>query len=188
MMQEEIKEIVEILKKGGIILYPTDTVWGIGCDATNAAAVEKIYKLKCRDDSKSMIILVDHVNMIYDYVKEMPDVALQLIEVNDKPMTLVYPQAERLAENVIASDKTVGIRICGDDFCKRIISALKKPIVSTSANISGEPAPSMFSEISETVKSGVDYVAMHRRNDKGKASPSSVIKVELNGEIKILRP
>lgn len=186
-MQEEIKTTIEVLKNGGIILYPTDTIWGIGCDATNKEAIEKIYQLKKRTDAKSMIILVHDLKMIYDYIKEMPDVALQLIEVNDQPMTLVYPGAENLAENVINSDGTIAIRITSDLFCKELIKKFKKPIVSTSANISGQQSPENFRTISKDISQNVDYIVKHRQNDNTKKIPSSIIKIGLKGEIEIIR-
>ncbi len=186
-MQEEIKKVIDVLRNGGIILYPTDTVWGIGCDATNTEAVEKIYKLKNRADSKSMIILVHDVSMIYGYVHDVPDAALQLIDVNDQPMTIVYSNAENLPENLIHSDGTIGIRVSDDVFCRELIKRFKKPIVSTSANLSEKPAPTIFPEIEKYIRDGVDYVVKHRQNDRTKRNPSSIIKVGINGEIVIFR-
>ena len=140
-MNAQIDAAIDILKKGGIILYPTDTVWGIGCDATNEAAVEKVFKLKQRADSKSLITLVSDVDMVCKYVKEVPEIAISLIEINDKPMTIIYPEAIGLAKNVVAEDGSVGIRVPMSDFCTKLIGKFRRPIVSTSANISGNPAP-----------------------------------------------
>jgi L-threonylcarbamoyladenylate synthase len=186
-MLDEIKSIIEILRNGGIILYPTDTIWGIGCDATNKEAVEKIYQLKKRADAKSMIILVHDLSMIYNYVHEVPDIALQLIEVNDQPMTLIYPNAINLAENTVNSDGTIAIRITSDPFCKELIKRFKKPLISTSANISGQKSPDNFRSIAKPIIEGVDYVVKHRQNDNSKTSPSSIIKVGIKGEIEIIR-
>ena len=143
-MNAQIDAAIDILKKGGIILYPTDTVWGIGCDATNEAAVEKVFKLKQRADSKSLITLVSDVDMVCKYVKEVPEIAISLIEINDKPMTIIYPEAIGLAKNVVAEDGSVGIRVPMSDFCTKLIGKFRRPIVSTSANISGNPAPAYF--------------------------------------------
>lgn len=186
-MQEEIKHTIDVLKKGGIILYPTDTIWGIGCDATNKEAVEKIYMLKKRTETKGMIILVNNLSMIYNYVQEVPEIAVQLVEVNDKPMTVVYPEAINLAENVINSDGTVAIRITSDKFCKELIKKFRKPIISTSANISGQKPPENFKAIDKNILHGVDYIVKHRQNDNSKSSPSSIIKVGIKGEIEIIR-
>lgn len=186
-MQDEIKNTIEILRTGGIILYPTDTIWGIGCDATNKEAVEKIYQLKKRTDAKSMIILVHDLSMIYNYVAEIPDIALQLIEVNDTPMTLIYPEAINLAENAINSDGSIAIRITSDPFCKELIKKFKKPLISTSANISGQKPPDNFRSVDKLISKGVDYVVKHRQNDNSKSAPSSIIKVGIKGEIEIIR-
>ena len=155
---EEIKKIVEVLEAGGIILYPTDTVWGIGCDATNAEAVQKIYALKNREDSKSMLLLTDSMAKVQAYVQEIPDVAWDLVDCADKPLTIIYPQGKNIATNLLAQDGSIGIRITNEPFSKRLCERFKKPIVSTSANISGEPTPAFFAEISDKIKNGVDYV------------------------------
>ncbi|MBI5218873.1 MAG: threonylcarbamoyl-AMP synthase [Bacteroidia bacterium] len=186
-MNDDLNYTLKILKEGGVVLYPTDTVWGIGCDATNSEAVAKIYKIKQREDAKSMIILVDSLQMIFNYVKEIPDIALQLIETNDKPMTLVYPGAENLAGNLINHDGSIGIRITSDEFCKKLIGKFRKPIVSTSANLSGKKHPGNFSEIEKTILNQVDYIVKWMQNDKARPMPSSIIKVGLKGEIEILR-
>ncbi len=186
-MTSEIQKSLEILKKGGIILYPTDTIWGIGCDATNFSTVKRIYEIKKREDSKSMLILVDSIDRLYEYVNEVPSIAINLLEVNDKPMTIIYPNAKNLAQNLLAEDGSIGIRVADDEFCKQLIYKLRHPIVSTSANISGENSPKNFSKISETIKQSVDYVVNWRQNEKKEAQPSSIIKLEVNGTFKIIR-
>jgi L-threonylcarbamoyladenylate synthase len=186
-MRDDILKALEVLKKGGIILYPTDTIWGIGCDATSAEAVSKIYKLKQRDDSKSMLVLLDNQNRLQGYVNEVPEVAWELIDVADKPMTIIYPGAKNLAKNLIAEDGSIGIRICKDNFCSELIGRFKKPLVSTSANISGAIAPSNFSEISDLIKDSVDYIVSWRQKETKQNSSSSIIKLGTSGEIKIIR-
>lgn len=186
-MEQDIQKAAEILRKGGIILYPTDTIWGIGCDATNAEAVKKIYQLKQREELKSMLVLVDHIDRIGRHVKEIPDIAIQLIEVNDLPMTIIYPGAVNLAPDLISPDGTIGIRVVNDDFCQKLIRKLNKPLVSTSANISGKPTPAYFNEISDEIKNAVDYIVEWRQNDTTKHTPSQIIKVGLNGEVEIVR-
>lgn len=186
-MEAEIKEAVDILQEGGIILYPTDTIWGLGCDATNTDACKEIYQLKEREDSKSLIILVSDIDMLAKYIKEIPEIALNLIEVSDKPLTIIYPGATGLAENIIAEDDSIAIRIPAHEFCKELIRKFGKPIVSTSANISGEPAPTCFEEISGEIMDQVDWIAdpIYEQGATGKAS--SIIKVGLSSEIKIIR-
>jgi L-threonylcarbamoyladenylate synthase len=186
-IHSEIINCVEVLKKGGLILYPTDTIWGIGCDATNEKAVDRIFKLKRREERKSMIILLDNEMKLSSYVSQIPEVAYDLIEYAEKPLTLIYDHAKNLAPNIIAEDHTVGIRITKDEFCRKLIERFRKPIVSTSANISGENPPSDFSEISEHIKSGVDYIVDLRQEEPGKNSPSTIIRLKANGEIKIIR-
>jgi len=186
-MLEEIIKTQAILKSGGIILYPTDTVWGIGCDATNADAVRKIYNLKQRGETRSMLVLVEHPDRIGRHVKEVPEMAAQLIEVSDHPVTIIYPGAVNLASNLIGEDKTIGIRIVQDEFCQKLISRLNRPLVSTSANISGQPSPTIFAEISDEIKQGVDYIVNWRQDDTKKATPSSIIKIGLGGEVEIIR-
>lgn len=184
---EEIKAAVDILKAGGIILYPTDTVWGIGCDATNPEAVAKVYALKKRADSKSLITLVADMDMIGKYVKVIPEVAINLIEVNDKPMTIVYPGAVNLAPNVIAEDGSVAIRIPMSEFCRELVRRFRKPVVSTSANFSGEPAPALYEEISMDIINSVDWVADPYLEEGATGKASQIIKVGLKGEIEIIR-
>jgi L-threonylcarbamoyladenylate synthase len=184
---EDIFNAIEVLRKGGIILYPTDTIWGIGCDATNVEAVSRIYKLKQREETKSMLVLVDNPDRISRHVKEVPEMAWQLIEVNDQPMTIIYPSAINLAVNLIDPSGTIGIRVTKDEFCQKLISKLNHPIVSTSANISGKGSPSIFDDISQEVKDQVDYIVRCRQDDYNKSLPSSIIKVSLNGQIEIIR-
>ena len=186
-MTEQIKKAVEVLRKGGVILYPTDTVWGIGCDATNAEAVAKVYEIKKRSDSKSLVLLSSNMDMVCRYVKEVPEMAVQLVEVNDKPMTIIYPGAMGLAENVVAEDGTVGIRIPMMDFCQQLAARFGRPLVSTSANISGEATPKRFAEISEEIRSAVDLVVdpVYEKGATGQAS--SIIKVGLDYSIEIIR-
>ncbi len=186
-MNEDINNCLNVLKKGGIILYPTDTIWGIGCDATNSGAVSRIYQLKNREETKSMLVLVDNPNRIMNYVNEVPEMAWQLIEVNDRPMTIIYPSARNLAVNLMNQDGTIGIRVTNDEFCKKLISRLNRPIVSTSANISGMMSPSTFDDIAQEIKDQVDYVVKWRQEDHQKALPSSIIKVGLKGQIEIIR-
>jgi L-threonylcarbamoyladenylate synthase len=185
---EDIKRSVEVLRAGGVILYPTDTIWGLGCDATDENGVERIYSVKRRPESKSMIILVDSASMLERYTADTPDIAFELIEVADGPLTLVLPsRAGLLAPQLISHDGFIGIRICSDDFCSSLIGKFRKPIVSTSANLSGSPSPAIFAEIEEEIKAGVDYVVNYRQNDTGRAKPSPVIKIFPNGTIEILR-
>lgn len=180
-LKEEIRKTLGILKNGGVILYPTDTIWGLGCDATNPEAVKRIYDIKKRADNKSMLVLLDDAGKIASYA-DVPDIALDLIEVADKPTTIIYPGAKRLAPNLIAEDGTIGIRITREEFTRSLIFRYNKPIVSTSANISGEPSPHFFGEISEEIKNAVDYIVDYRRNDHKPAAPSSIIKLGMGGE------
>lgn len=186
-MHEEIKNTLDILFKGGIILYPTDTIWGIGCDATNPEAVKRIYEIKKRIDSKSMLVLINDANRIPSYIEEMPDVAWDLIDLSDKPLTIIYPGAKNMAANLIAEDKTIGIRVTNDPFCNELIKRFKRPIVSTSANISGQNAPANFSEISDDIKAQVDYIVQHRQNETTKAAPSGIIQLGVGGQVKVIR-
>jgi len=184
---DDIMNALRVLRAGGVILYPTDTIWGLGCDATNALAVRKIFDIKQREDSKSLIILVNSVSMLERYVVNPPEVALQMAELSQKPLTIVYDRGRSLAEGVASADGSVGVRICNDPFCDELITAFRKPIVSTSANISGTDAPALFDEISEEVINAVDYVCLYKQYDRSRSSASSVIKVSGNGAVKILR-
>jgi len=187
IFKEDITDSLLALRKGGIILYPTDTIWGLGCDATNPLAVENIFRIKSRSESKSLIILVDGLNMIERYVRDVPDIAFELVSVSKKPLTIIYPDGKNLSPGICSEDGSVGIRICHDEFCKELIRQLRKPIVSTSANLSGTASPQNFMEIDRSLINAVDYVVKYRQDDRQKHSPSSVIKVEKNGVLKILR-
>ena len=186
-MIEDIKKACEVLQAGGLILYPTDTIWGLGCDATNPEAVEKIFKIKQRSDSKSLITLVADLDMVGRYVKEIPEIAIQLVEVNDKPMTIIYPGAMGLAKNVIAEDGSAGIRIPDNEFCNQLIYKFRKAIVSTSANISGTPSPMKFEDIPQEIKDAVDLVVAPEFEGNCTRSASQIIKVGLGSEIEIIR-
>ena len=186
-MKEEIQKAVEVLRKGGVILYPTDTVWGIGCDATDPEAVAKIYAIKNREDSKSLVLLASDMDMVCRYVKEVPEMAIQLVEVNDKPMTIIYDDARNLASNLLAEDGSVGIRVTSEEFSKQLCFRFRKAIVSTSANVSGEPSPVTFADISEEIKQAVDYIVQSRQEEKVAPKPSSIIKLGKGGQIKIIR-
>jgi L-threonylcarbamoyladenylate synthase len=187
IFEEDIKESLAVLKNGGIILYPTDTIWGLGCDATNSAAVEKIFRIKSRSENKSLLILVSNEQMVDRYVREVPEITYELTSVTDTPLTIIYPNGKNLAQGVCAEDGSVGIRICHDDFCNELISRFRKPIVSTSANFSGNPTPGNFSEIDKSVIDMVDFVVLYRQDDRRKQSASPVIKIEQNGTFKIIR-
>ena len=175
------------MREGGVILYPTDTIWGIGCDATNEDAVRRVYEIKQRQDSKAMLVLVDSSVKVDFYVRDVPEVAWDLIDLADKPLTIIYSGARNLAANLLAEDGSVGIRVTNEDFSKRLCQQFRKAIVSTSANISGQPSPKNFSEISEAVKSAVDYIVGYRQEEISNPKPSSIIKLDKGGVIKIIR-
>ncbi len=185
--ESDLKEALRVLKAGGIILYPTDTVWGIGCDARNPEAVERIYKLKERADSKSMLVLVGSEGMLQRSVKSVPDIAWQLIDVAVNPMTIIYDFPVGVADNLKAEDGSLGIRITSEKFSRTLCERLKGPIVSTSANKSGKPTPMTFSEISSEIKNGVDYVCNFRRKDKASSKPSNIIKITRENIVKVIR-
>ena len=182
-----IQQSLKILRSGGIILYPTDTIWGIGCDAMNATAIQKIYQLKKREEKKSMIIMVDYKNMIEEYVSDPSEKILSFLSQQKKPTTAIFDKAINLPEIIINHDGTIAIRITTDEFCRSLIQQLKKPLISTSANISGEPYPQSFSEVSEQIKKGVDYIVQHRQDDRSLAKPSSIIRLNENNEIEAIR-
>ena len=186
-MNEEIKKACQVMREGGVILYPTDTIWGIGCDATNEDAVRRVYEIKQRADSKAMLVLVDSAVKVDFYVQDVPEVAWDLIELTDKPLTIIYSGARNLAPNLLAEDGSVGIRVTSEEFSKRLCQQFRKAIVSTSANVSGQPSPQNFSEISDEIKAAVDYIVDYRREETGKAKPSSIIKLDKGGVIKIIR-
>ena len=187
LLKGDISNCLKVLQEGGVILYPTDTVWGLGCDATNAKAVEKLYQLKKRSDAKSMLVLVDCAGRIQNYIAEMPDIAWDLIEVSNKPLTIIYPNAKNLAHNLLAEDKSVGIRVTNESFSHQLCARFRKPIVSTSAYISGQPTPLFFEEVTDEIKTACDYVVQFRQTDKEKKEPSNIIKLNADGSIQIIR-
>jgi L-threonylcarbamoyladenylate synthase len=186
-LSEDINNSLIALRNGGIILYPTDTIWGLGCDATNAVAVEKIYKIKARSETKSLLVLVDSIQMLERYVNNIPEIVYELTSVSDSPLTIIYSSGKNLAPGVCSEDGSVGIRICNDEFCNELIGRFRKPIVSTSANFSGKPSPGNFGSIDKSLTKVVDYVVSHRQDDNQKHAASPIIKVEQNGTIKIIR-
>ena len=185
--REDMAEAVRVLKAGGVILYPTDTVWGLGCDATNGKAVQRIYEIKQRQDNKALIVLANSEGMIVNHVAEVPEVAWSIVELAVKPTTIIFDQGRNLAPNLLAEDGSVGIRLSREVFSSQLCFHLRKPIVSTSANVSGEPAPRLFREISENIKNKVDYIVRFRQDDGTVATPSSIIKLGSGGEVKIIR-
>ena len=185
--REDIKQAVEVMNQGGIILYPTDTIWGIGCDATNETAVRRIFEIKQRADSKALITLVDSEAKIPFYVKDVPDVAWDLIECTEKPLTIIYDHGRNLAANLIAEDGSVAIRVTRETFSRELCMRMKRAIVSTSANISGKPSPQYFNDISENVKQAVDYICTSRQQEKEIRCASSIIKLSEGSLIKTIR-
>ena len=182
----EVHNAYEVIKNGGIILYPTDTVWGIGCDATNEEAVKKIYALKQREESKSMIVLMNGERMMYNVFKEIPEVAWQILDLSERPTTLILDKPRNVAKNIIAEDNTLGVRIVTEPFCFKLMERMKKPLVSTSANISGMFTPKTFKEISPEIIKGVDYV-VNLQHDKVCKNPSTIIKLGLDSQVKVIR-
>lgn len=187
LFEDDLKNSLITLRNGGVIIYPTDTVWGIGCDATNPDAVAKVIKIKSRSESKSLIILVNGLTMLERYVKNIPGIVYELIDVSDSPLTIIYPEGKNLASGVCAEDNSVAVRICDEQFCNELISRFRKPVISTSANISGKASPANFEEIDQDLLKKADYVVKYRRDDRRKFNPSPVIRVENNGVIKIIR-
>jgi L-threonylcarbamoyladenylate synthase len=187
MIETEVKKAGAILQSGGTILYPTDTIWGIGCDATRQESVQNIYRIKQRADSKSMLVLVDGITMLEDYIESIPLQAKELIEKAEKPTTIIYPGARNLAANLLAPDGSIGIRITSDPFCSLLIEFTGLPLVSTSANISGEQAPAVFQKIDSSIREQVDYVVNWRQDESGASSPSAIIKLEKDGSITTIR-
>jgi len=187
-MEEEIQRCIAVLKRGGTILYPTDTIWGIGCDATNFKAVEKIYKVKKRSETKSLIILIDDPGKIENYVKEIPEITWDLMKNIDRPITIIYPNARNLPKNVIGEDNSIAIRVARTEFCIRLIREFGKPIVSSSANVSGDLAPLVFRCVAENIKESVDYVVNLYQDVLQEVKPSRIIKLKENGEFNIIRP
>lgn len=185
--KEDIRRAVEVMNNGGIILYPTDTIWGLGCDATNADAVRRIYEIKQRTDAKALISLVDSETKVQFYVKEVPEVAWDVMELSERPMTVVFDGGRNLAPNLLAEDGSVAIRITKEAFSKELCMRMKRAVVSTSANISGQPAPRCFSEISEEIKRAVDYICTSRQDEPPTQTASSIIKLGAGGEVTIIR-
>lgn len=186
-LKDEVARALKVLQEGGIILYPTDTIWGIGCDATNAEAVKKIFALKQRDEAKSMIVLLDTDAKLPSYISAVPDIAYNLIEYAENPLTLVMPGAKNLAPNLISADGSVGIRVAKHDFCEQLIQRFRKPIVSTSANISGEPSPKNFNGVSDAIIEGVDYVVDWEQTDMAEKKPSTIMRIEPDGRFEFIR-
>jgi len=186
-MHDDIKKALEVLKRGGIILYPTDTIWGIGCDATNPEAVKRIYNIKKREDSKSMLVLMENPALLDRYIDEVPEVAWDLVEITTTPLTVIYPGAKNLAKNLISEDGSIGIRFTKEEFTTKLLQRFRRPLVSTSANISGEKSPAFFDEISEEIKDAVDYIVAYRQDDLIPSQPSSIIKLGPGGQIDIIR-
>lgn len=184
---EDVKKAVQVMRDGGIVLYPTDTIWGIGCDASNSAAVRRIFELKRRSDSKAMLSLIDSDAKLNYYVPDVPDVAYDLMDLSEKPLTIIYDGVRHLAPELVAEDGSAGIRVTKEEFSRELCAHMGGAVVSTSANISGEPSPHCFSEISKEIICGVDYVVSYRQNDKGQAVPSSIIKLGAGGLVKVIR-
>lgn len=185
--RDDIRQAVEVMNRGGIILYPTDTIWGIGCDATNEAAVKKVYEIKQRADSKALITLVDSESKLQFYVPDIPEVAWDLLDVAERPLTIIYDSARNLAPNLLSEDGSVGIRVTKEEFSKNLCMRMKRAIVSTSANISGQPSPKCFADISPDIIAAVDYVCTSRRNESKNPPASNIIKLGSGGLIKVIR-
>lgn len=185
--RDDINQALEVLKNGGLILYPTDTIWGIGCDATNPEAVKKVFALKGRQENKSMIILLHNDNQLASYVREIPEVAYQLIEATDRPLTIIYSDAKNLAENAIAEDGSIAIRVVNHPFCQQLLQRFRKPIISTSANISGQASPSSFQQISSEIIDGVDYVVKFGQHEQSSGKPSMIMKLDPSGKFEFIR-
>ncbi|MFM2231095.1 MAG: hypothetical protein RL607_2353 [Bacteroidota bacterium] len=186
LIAEEVHKAYEVIAQGGIILYPTDTVWGIGCDATNEEAVKKIYALKQREETKSMIVLMNGDRMLHSVFHAIPEVAWQILDLSEKPTTLILDQPKNVAKNLIASDNTLGMRVVKEPFCFKLMERMKRPLVSTSANISGKPTPQSFKEISPEILQGVDYV-VQLHHDKVNAKPSTIIKLTQDAQVTVIR-
>jgi L-threonylcarbamoyladenylate synthase len=187
MLRDEVKNALDVVSQGGIILYPTDTIWGLGCDATNTGAIQKIYALKQRAQEKSMIILLDTENKLESYIRDVPAIAYDLIEFAENPLTLVMPGAKNLSPDLIAADGSVGVRVSKHPFCQQLIQRLRKPLVSTSANISGQPSPQNFSQISDEIIAGVDYVVDIDQHDLSIKKPSTIMRLDPDGKFEFIR-
>jgi L-threonylcarbamoyladenylate synthase len=187
MLRDEVAKAFKIVQEGGIILYPTDTIWGIGCDATNTDAINKIYRLKQRDESKSMIILLDTENKLESYIQEVPAIAYDLIEFAENPLTLVMPGAKNISPAIISADGSIGVRVSSHPFCQQLIQRMRKPLVSTSANISGKPSPQYFSQIDQEIIDGVDYVVDLDQHSMEIKTPSTIMRLAPDGKFEFLR-
>jgi len=187
LMKEDIRKACEVMNKGGVILYPTDTIWGIGCDATNEEAVKRVYEIKKRADNKAMLVLVDNAVKVDFYVDDAPEVAFDLIELTTKPLTIIYEGAKNLAPNLVGEDGSIGIRVTSEPFSNQLCYRFRKAIVSTSANVSGEPSPATFADISEEIKQAVDYIVQSRRKEKSSSKPSGIIRLGKGGQVKVIR-
>ncbi|MCY4778240.1 L-threonylcarbamoyladenylate synthase [Sphingobacterium sp. UT-1RO-CII-1] len=185
--RDDVNKALETLRNGGLILYPTDTIWGIGCDATNEEAVEKIYALKERDKTKSMIVLLHNDNQLAGYVNDIPEVVYDLIEYSERPITIIYSKAKNIAPNAIAQNGSVGIRIVNHPFCQQLLQRFKKPIISTSANLSGQTSPKNFDEIDNNIKQAVDYIVEYDQNKEGDGKSSIVMKIDPSGMFEFIR-
>lgn len=186
-MNTEINKALQIIEAGGIILYPTDTIWGIGCDATNTEAIKKIYRLKQRDDSKSLIILLAEAKDIFKYVANPHPDIIHIIKEFNRPTTVIYEQAVGLPDNLVNKDGSIAIRITKDPFCKTLIKRMRRPLISTSANISGRPSPQAFDQIEDAIKNGVDYIVDHRKEEQNAIPPSRILKIFADGSINVIR-
>lgn len=187
MLRDEVKKAFDVIQQGGIILYPTDTIWGIGCDATNTEAIQKIYALKQRAQEKSMIILLDTENKLESYIREVPAIAFDLIEFAENPLTLVMPGAKNISPAIISEDGSVGVRVSKHPFCQQLIQRMRKPLVSTSANISGQPSPQNFMQISAEIIDGVDYVVDVDQHDLSEKRPSTIMRLDPSGMFEFIR-
>lgn len=187
MLREEVNKALDVLRRGGLILYPTDTIWGVGCDATNDEAIARIYQLKRRADSKSLIALLDTPAKLPSYVSDIPDVAYDLIEYAEHPLTIIYSNAKNLSKAAIAADGSIGIRIVKHEFCTQLLERFRKPIISTSANISGEPSPGQFNDISDSIRNGVDHIVNWEQNSSINMKPSTIMKLEPGGRFTFIR-
>jgi L-threonylcarbamoyladenylate synthase len=187
MLRDEVAKAFKVVQEGGIILYPTDTIWGIGCDATNTEAIKKIYQLKQRDESKSLIILLDTYNKLQSYIKDVPSIAYDLIEYAENPLTLIMPGAKNVSPELIAADGSLGIRIVKHDFCQQLIQRIRKPLVSTSANISGKPSPHYFAQIDQAIIDRVDYIVDLEQHNTEIKKPSTIMRLQPDGQFEFIR-
>ena len=186
-IQDDIAEACEVLNRGGVILYPTDTIWGIGCDATNPSAVKRVYEIKRRADNKALIVLTDSMTKVDFYVDEVPEIAYDLVDLSDKPLTIIYSGARNLAPELLGENGSVGIRVTQEPFSQALCRRFRKAIVSTSANVSGEPSPATFADISDEIKQAVDYIVEARRDENIPTKASGIIQLDKGGLVKIIR-